>query len=292
MINGHQVFDCFPFYDEIDILDLRLNVLDEVVDYFVLVESTRTFTGNKKPLYFAENSQKYANFLHKIRHIVIDESEFNKNLGVWQREFDQKNAVFRGIQGCKKEDFLIVSDVDEIPDPNIIRSIVSRNSDSIGIIKQPCFYYFLNCKSTEIFDKARIAKLKNIKSPQQIRAYPRFSKINSNKFVQTIFKWLGSIRKRFSLFFRFYEIYENAGWHFTYIKPPNKISQKIKDFSHTEFNLDKYTNIEIIDSRVKNLEDPFKRKYKLKRVKFDDSFPSYLISNLDKYSHLILPNEK
>ena len=137
----------------------------------------------------------------------------------------------------------------------------------------------------------KIAKLKNIRSPQQIRAYPKYSKVNPNKITRVIFKWLGSIRKRVSLLFGLYKIYENAGWHFTYIKPPNKISQKIKDFSHTELNLDKYTNIEIIDSRVKNLEDPFKREYKLKRVNFDDSFPSYLMSNLDKYSHLILPNE-
>ena len=288
MINGRQVFDCVPFYDELDILEIRLNVLDRVVDYFVLVESSRTFSGNKKPLYFSKNKQRFSKFLNKIRHIVIDDSEYEEDLNIWQREFDQKNAVFRGIHGCNKEDFVIVSDVDEIPNPKIIIDIVSQDLNSIGVIKQPCFYYFLNSKSTEVFDKARIAKLKNIKSPQQIRAYPGYSKHNSNKFVRTIFKWFGSIRKRTSLFFRFYKVYENAGWHFTYMKEPGQISKKIKDFSHTEFNLDRYTDLKFIEERIKNLKDPFDREYEFTRVEIDNSYPQYITNNLDKYSKLIL----
>ena len=288
MINGRQVFDCVPFYDELDILEIRLNVLDGVVDYFVLVESSRTFSGNKKPLYFSKNKQRFSKFLNKIRHIVIDDSEYEEDLNIWQREFDQKNAVFRGIHGCNKEDFVIVSDVDEIPDPKIIIDIVSQDLNSIGVIKKPCFYYFLNCKSTEVFDKARIAKLKNIKSPQQIRAYPGYSKHNSNKLVRTIFKWFGSIRKRTSLFFRFYKVYENAGWHFTYMKEPSQISKKIKDFSHTEFNSDRYTDLKFIEERIKNLKDPFHREYEFTRVEIDNSYPEYITNNLDKYSKLIL----
>ena len=167
MINRRLVFDCFPFYDELDILEIRLNVLIEVVDYFVLVESSRTFTGNKKPLHSLENKQRFSDFLHKIRHVVVDDSEYIEDCMVWQREFDQKNAVFRGIKGCGKEDFIIVFDVDEIPDPRIVKDIVTQDANFIAIIKQPCFYYYLNCKSTEVFDKAKIAKFKNIKSPNR-----------------------------------------------------------------------------------------------------------------------------
>ena len=288
MINGLQVFDCFPFYDELDILEIRLNILDEVVDYFVLVESSRTFTGNKKSLYFSENKERYSNYLHKIRHIVVDDSEYKEDVKVWQREFDQKNSVFRGIQGCGAEDFVIVSDVDEIPNPNVIKDIVNEDSNFISVIKQPCFYYYLNCKSTEVFDKAKIAKLKKIKSPQQIRAYPRFSKNNSNKLTQIVFKWIGSFRKRFSLWFRFYKVFEDAGWHFTYLKSADAIREKIKDFSHTEFDYEEYTSLQSIKSRIDNLKDPFDRNYHLKKVEINNSYPKYIRDNKEKYAHLIL----
>jgi len=288
MINGRQVFDCFPFYDELDILEIRLNILDEVVDYFVLVESSRTFTGNKKSLYFSENKERYSNYLHKIRHIVVDDSEYKEDVKVWQREFDQKNSVFRGIQGCGAEDFVIVSDVDEIPNPNVIKDIVNEDSNFISVIKQPCFYYYLNCKSTEVFDKTKIAKLKKIKSPQQIRAYPRFSKNNSNKLTQIVFKWIGSFRKRFSLWFRFYKVFEDAGWHFTYMKSPEQISQKINDFSHTEFNSSQFNEIKLIEYRIKNLKDLYGRNYFLKIVEIDESYPEYIVKNKARYQQLIL----
>jgi len=287
MINGRQVFDCIPFYDELDILEIRLNTLNEVVDFFVLVESSRTFTGNKKPLHFKKNKQRFSNFLHKIRHVVVDDSEYEECIDVWQREFDQKNAVFRGIQGCKKEDFVIVSDVDEIPNPNIIKDIVSQDSNSISIMVHRCFYYYLNCLSSEYMYMPKIAKLKNIRSPQQIRAYPKYSKVNPNKITRVIFKWLGSIRKRVSLLFGLYKIYENAGWHFTYMKTPMKIKEKIQDFSHTEFNISKFNKINLIESRIKNLKDPYDRNYSLKIIDIDQSYPEYIIKNQDRYAHLI-----
>jgi len=290
MINGRQVFDCFPFSDELDILEIRLNVLDEVVDYFVLVESSRTFTGNKKPLYFLENKQRFSNFLNKIRHVVVDDLEYEKNCNVWQREFNQRNAVFRGIQGCGKEDFIILSDVDEIPNPKVIKDVINQDANFVAIIKQPCFYYFLNCKSTEVYDKAKLVKFKNIKSPQQIRAYPKFCKNTSNKATQLVFKWLGSVRKRLSLLLGYYKVYNNAGWHFAYMKTPEGIRQKVKDFSHTELDSSKFNKIELIDYRIKNLKDPFERNYFLERVEIDDSYPEYIIKSQKKYKHLVLNN--
>jgi beta-1,4-mannosyl-glycoprotein beta-1,4-N-acetylglucosaminyltransferase len=76
------VFDCFPFYNELDILEIRLNVLNEVVDYFILVESTRTFSGKKKELVFDKNKDRFSEFKHKIRHVVIDDSEYDSDVGV------------------------------------------------------------------------------------------------------------------------------------------------------------------------------------------------------------------
>ncbi len=287
MNKTHKVFDCFPFYNELDLLEIRLNVLNDVVDYFVLSESTRTFTGKPKPLYFEENKDRFKKFAHKIRHVIVDDSEYDSNIDVWQREFDQKNSVFRGISDCKDDDFVIVSDVDEIIKPDLISKFVVNNSNSIAIIKQPCFYYYLNCQSTEVFDKAKMAKFKHIKSPQQLRAYPKFSRHNSNKLVHTLFKWYGSIRKRICVKFGSCVICEDGGWHFTYMKSPEEISDKITDFSHTEYNLDKFTSIGSIQSRMKSFKDPYDRGYQLKIIEIDNSFPEYIVNNQKKYSHII-----
>jgi len=283
----NKVYDCFPFYNELDLLEIRLNVLNEVVDYFVLVESTRTFSGKKKALHFEENKERFKGFLHKIRYIVIDDTEYDSSVDIWQREFDQKNAVFRGIKDCKDEDFVIVSDVDEIINPDTIMLAIKSHPNSIAIFRQPCFYYYLNCRSTEIFYKARMAKYKFIKSPQKIRNYPKYVTHNRNKFMQILLKWSGSIRKRFSLLTGAYVIYNNGGWHFTYMKSPEKISDKISDFSHTEFDTNEFTSIDSVKKRMNQLSDPFDRDFRFEIVDIDDSYPRYIIENQNKYFNII-----
>ena len=281
------VYDCFPFYNELDLLEIRLNVLNDVVDYFVLAESSRTFSGKKKKLYFQENKERFKDFLHKIRYVVVDDTEYNPNIDIWQREFDQKNAVFRGIDDCRDEDFVIVSDVDEIINPNAIMSAIESHPNSIAIFRQPCFYYYLNCRSTEVFYKARMAKYKYIESPQKIRNYPKFVTHNRNKYVQILLKWSGSIRKRFSLLTKAYIIYDDGGWHFTYMKSPEKISSKISDFSHTEFDTNEFTSIDLVKKRMKQLSDPFDRDFHFKIVNIDESYPEYIVENQGKYRHII-----
>jgi beta-1,4-mannosyl-glycoprotein beta-1,4-N-acetylglucosaminyltransferase len=282
-----RIYDCFPFYNELDILEIRLNVLNEVVDYFVLVESTRTFSGKKKELIFDKNKNRFSEFEHKIRHIVVDDSEYDPDVGIWQREFDQKNAVFRGINDCSDDDFVIVSDVDEIVNPDAIKHAITRNPNSIAIFKQPCFYYYLNCRSTEIFYKARMAKYKFINSPQKIRNYPKFVTHGKGKFKQILLRWAGSVRKRVSLWMGFYKIYENGGWHFTYMKSANMIKDKISDFSHTEFDTDEYTSVNAIETRISQLKDPFDREFIFEIVEIDKYYPKYILDNKDKYNHLI-----
>lgn len=278
-----RVFDCFSFYDELDLLEIRLNVLNDVVDFFVLSESTRTFTGKPKPLHYDENKARFDKFAHKIRHIIVDDTEYKAETDVWQREFDQKNSVFRELHDCNKDDFVIISDVDEIVNPNAIISAMDNFPNSISAFKQPCFYYFLNCRSTEVIYMAKMAKFKYINSPQQLRAYPKISSHNSNKLSKMFYRWCWIVRKRLWPCV----IHEEGGWHFTYMKSPENISKKIMAFSHTEFDLHEFTSVELIKSRMNNIKDPFDRDYELTKVEIDDSFPEYIVNNQNHYSHII-----
>jgi hypothetical protein len=141
----------------------------------------------------------------------------------------------------------------------------------------------LNCQSTEVFDKAKMAKFKYVKSPQQLRAYPKFSSHHSNKFLKIYYKWCVSIRKRIWPCV----IHENGGWHFTYMKSPEDIRKKIMAFSHTEYDLNEFTSLKSIKSRIESIKDPYDRDYQLKIVEIDDSFPEYISNNKNKYSHII-----
>lgn len=283
MSNRQKVFDCFTFFDELDLLEIRLNVLNDVVDYFVLSESTRTFTGKPKSLNFENNKARFKNFAHKIRHVIVDEDEFKPEINAWQRESDQRNSVLNGMYDCKDNDYVIISDIDELVNPDAITATINENSNAISAFIQPCFYYFLNCRSTEVISMAKIAKFKNIRSPQQLRAYPKVSTFNSNKLVKMFSRWRWIVRKRLWPLV----MQENGGWHFTYMQSPENISKKIMAFSHTEFDSLEFTSVNSIQSRIRGVRDPFDRDYELEIIAIDDSFPDYVYKNQDKYSHLI-----
>lgn len=132
-----RVFDSFIFFNELDLLQIRLSVLAPHVDRFVLVEATHSFQGQTKPLYFEKNRQRFAPFLDKIEHVVVD--NFPDAASPWDREHFQRDAILRGLASCADDDLVIISDADEIPRPQAI----PRDLDAgvIALLKQRLFYY-------------------------------------------------------------------------------------------------------------------------------------------------------
>ena len=133
-----MIYDCFQFFNELDILKIRLHVLSPVVDRFVISEATETFSGLKKPLYYEENKAMFAEFEDKIIHVVVDDTPQG---GTHERDTFQKNAVTRGLAGCTDDDIVIFSDLDEIPNPDKIREILQNfQEDKIYHFAQRLFY--------------------------------------------------------------------------------------------------------------------------------------------------------
>ena len=140
-----MIYDCFQFFNELDILKIRLNVLSPVVDRFVISEATETFSGLKKPLYYEENKEMFAEFQDKIIHVVVDDTPKGADWGTHERDTFQKNAVTRGLRDCTDEDIVIFSDLDEIPDPDKIKEILQDfDKDKIYHFAQRLFYCYLN----------------------------------------------------------------------------------------------------------------------------------------------------
>lgn len=112
-----KIYDCFQFFNELDLLEIRLNVLNDHVDYFVLTESTVTFSGLNKPLYYQENKDRFEKFNDKIIHVVVEDTPDGNP---FERDVFQKNAIIRGLQDCEDDNIILTSDLDEIPDPEIV----------------------------------------------------------------------------------------------------------------------------------------------------------------------------
>jgi beta-1,4-mannosyl-glycoprotein beta-1,4-N-acetylglucosaminyltransferase len=137
-----KIYDCFTFYNELDLLEIRLNELNDVVDKFVLVEAEKTHQNKDKELYFENNKIKFAPFLHKIIHIIVPKELFVDN-DAWYNEKLQRNCILEGLKETNDDDFLIVSDLDEIPSSESIKQAINFNQTPLSF-EHILHYYYLN----------------------------------------------------------------------------------------------------------------------------------------------------
>lgn len=127
-----KVYDCFTFFNEFELLELRLKSLWDMVDYFVIVEADKTQNNVPKPMYFANRANEFKEFLPKIRYIPMRMDVAYKGKGDWTIENAQRNAIMYGIMDAAPDDLILVSDVDEIPDPDILQRISQNNVQLIS----------------------------------------------------------------------------------------------------------------------------------------------------------------
>ena len=267
------IFDCFQYFNEEHILDLRLNILDEFVDHFVISESTNDHQGNEKKLNFDINNFK--KFKKKIIYIVVDDTlEAIKKPHKWGEslaEQHQRNSIMKGLKNSHDNDLIILSDVDEIPD--LTKLNLFNNKNRYAVFAQKKFDYKLNLlNETEgAWHGSKICLKKNLKSPQWLR---------NLKFKEYPFWRIDKVRNL--------QIIKNGGWHFAYLQTPENISKKIKSFAHGEFNKAGITNEENIRMKMEKGKDVFERGHSLKKVEVDSSFPKYILQNKDKLKKWII----
>lgn len=260
-----MIIDTFIFFNEIELLDIRLNILNDNVDRFVLVEATKTFQGKPKPLYFEESKHSFAKFKDKIIHVVVDDLPINA--APFDREHFQRDAILRGLDGCDNEDLIIISDLDEIPNPEVIPKYLEKGQ--LGLFRQKLFYYTLNTKCVELENLpwSLIVNFDEIVSPADLRkrvvAYQ--SAMLSKDKLDSSFK-----------------IIEDGGWHFSYLGSPEKIVTKIEAFSHDELDVDEFKNIHNIQSSIANGRDIFGRNLTFISAKMDE-LPRLVAHNISKY---------
>ena len=290
-----KIFDCFMYFDEEILLDLRMNILDKYVNYFVIVESIYTHKGEKRKLHF--NHKRFEKFKKKIIYLVyekkpkdikeilendIEPDKSNKFIiNALLRENGQRNFIINGLNDADDDDYVLVSDVDEIP--NLEEIDFSKINQKILLFRQDMFYYKFNLNLPNFFwTGTKACKKKNLISPQ----------------------WLRNIKDRKYNFFRFdaffsktkymnIRIINNGGWHFTNLKNAKEIEYKLKSYlHHREFDINPISSDEInrimkekvaiydlsLDKKTQKIGHGKKlKKYSLKKL------PKFLQNNINHY---------
>ncbi len=287
------------YFDEEIVLDLRLNILNQYVDYFVIVESIFTHKGDQRRLNF--NHKKFEKFKDKIIYLVFDkepleiekinnnDSESEKSrkyiLNAAYRENGQRDFIINGLQNANGEDLILISDVDEIPN---LKNLDKQNiNNKIILFQQDMFYYKFNLKLPDlIWTGTKACKKKVLQSPQWLR------NIKDRKYpfyrLDTIF----SKKKYINI-----EFIENGGWHFSNIKTAAEIEHKLKSYlHHREFDENPMSENEInevienkqaiydlkVDKRVNKIGDGSKlENYSI------DKLPKFLQDNINNYKEWI-----
>lgn len=276
-----KIYDCFVFFNELDLLELRLHELDSVVDKFVLVEATRTFQKEPKPLYFAENKARFAQFSNKIIHIVIDKFPgfFHKFRvpKAWDYENYQRNQVARGLSGCDADDVIILSDVDEIPRADKVQEFALVPGTKV--FHQRYHSYYVNCVATEC--------------PQEDAVYVRDGYVYWRGSVMVDYADFTSareIRKRRNLEGAGIVPVVDGGWHFTFMGGVERVQNKLDAWSHTKekkYYPDALRDKAALKDIIERGEDLFGRPFRYQFVDIDDSFPVYVREHPERFAALI-----
>ena len=268
-----KIYDCFSYWDEDLLLDLRLNVLNDFIDYFVIVEGNKTWQNNFKKLRFDIN--KFSKFKDKIIYIPVEDMPDGDD--PYLRENFQRNSILRGLKNSTDNDLIIISDLDEIPNPQEMSNF--KSSMKYAVFKQKHFYYKLNLQSqkTPFWFGSRVCVKKFLKSPQWLREL---------KFKKRPFWRLDK--------FRLNNIIENGGWHFCNLKNSEELLYKYKNLCETNdpYNFNekidrKYLNLEEIKKRISLGQDIIGREDTYKPIKLDESFPKYILDNKNTYKKWI-----
>jgi beta-1,4-mannosyl-glycoprotein beta-1,4-N-acetylglucosaminyltransferase len=253
-----MIYDCFTFFNELELLEIRLHELDPWVDRFVLVESPETFSGNSKPLTFKENKHLFKPFLPKIIHLVSPPAENPKN--AWDRQINQRDYAMCVLSDCMDDDLILVSDVDEIING---RDFVQTqgNSDLMTMFIQKNYIYYMNLLRPGGWPGAVLLPYKILKSV----------------YAGSLFKARMRRRKGRAI---------TGGWHFSNLGGLERVILKMKSSGHFD---SKGTRMFL--ANTKKLQDIIEVTRAVKGRKLllvpTDDYPVWFRENIEKFKHLL-----
>jgi len=277
-----KVFDVFPFFNELDLLEIRLNVLDPYVDFFVLSEGTKDFQGGDKILYYKENKDRFEKFNHKIIHNVVEDN--NVDLHAYDRDIYQKNIIKDLLlEHVTDDDAILFGDLDEVPNPEAVEQIKDFfESDTIYHFAQENCISYLNLVETTGAIQAMTPDFDYGSDRRRWLGTKLIGKPTLDKYTMTYIRHWHENEKNARIF--------PGGWHWSYVgseglNVEERLIKKCECSSHPEVNT---PEIKSGVSKIKDNKDPLGRDYAVyQTVPIDDSYPEYIVNNKEKFSYLI-----
>ena len=251
-----MIIDCFPFFNEFDLLEIRLNELADVVDMFVLTEATLTHRGNEKPLYFDENKDRFSEF--NIEHIIVDDYTGVDTSYSWDIERYQRQCGVDFVKnmGLASDDVVLISDCDEIFMAEKVKEFAMTTGWHCAGAFMLMFYYWMNCLQ-----------------------------VNEGWFPARWIKGdcLGCWEPRGG---DYAGAFINTGWHFSYL---GDIKEKLASFAHSEYDKPPYNTTEYIELKKSRCENLFDDDSQSAIVRDLSYLPNYVLENMDRFSGYIRP---
>ncbi len=277
-----QVFDCFPFFNELDLLEIRLEELYEVVDHFVIVEAEETFSGKPKPFNLEENFERFAKFKPKITYIKMH--RLPEDMGSWEREHAQKEKLIEGLANCRDSDIVLLSDLDEIVSADAVRRIRQHPPapGEVYCLELRYFQFFLNLEVPRLWTRmgpraARRNTFNSIRNLRRVR--PPIHKLMQNMLRSAKASYhMRRIIKRTMM--------HDAGWHFSWLGGYEKVALKANAIpKHSNLPTDMGT----LSGAERVVEDALNN---LQIRKIGSDFPKPVREKRDRYSHLIVEDKQ
>lgn len=268
-----KIIDAFCFFNELTVLDLRLNILNEYVDEFILVESTHSHQNKPKPLFYEDNKHLFSKFNHKIRHVIVD--TFPEHT-YWSYEASQRNCIADCLQDLSDTDIVFISDLDEIWDPKKIIPILN-NTDKDTIYRwqsKVCYFYFNLIAQPQLWIQPMFAQ------------YCLFKRLRDSGYTLTedILRGTDSgIKPQPANVI----IPDLAGWHFSYIEDP---IYKLQNFLHSEYNNMTQERLEECISKKINPFHTYNNMQVLPVEDLENFLPEYVWENIETYKSRIIYN--
>ncbi len=264
-----MIVDAVSFFDNLDILELRFNILDKAVDQFIVCEGDVSTAGNLKPRVFELNKTRFEKWLPKIKHFIMapdtdpalsllaeNSPGVPKNLPWWKREFIQKESMRYALTHLNDNDRVFIGDDDEIWNPEIDYPKGRLE------LRQTVYSYYLNNRSSEYWTGTSVMDYKDIKNDtlDNLRAYDE-----ARQYMHA-------------------PVLENAGWHFTNMGGAEMIKRKIRNYAHQEYATPEILNA--IKDRFNRNVDYLGRNFKFGKDETD--LPQYILQNKEKYVKMLL----
>lgn len=259
-----MIYDCFTLRDELDLLEIRLKILDPYVDKFVISEANKTHTNLKKLYNFHLNKERFDPWKDKIVYLPVKldsvgldfENDYD---AAWTFENQQRNALLHGLKGVQDDDIIMVGDLDEIPNMDHL----PKDLKGITTFAQKFFYYYFNNKSIGPRDSIWAGTVA----------------IDGKTFKTTTPQTLRNDRYK-------YPFIQEGGWHLSYMGGKEMIRKKIQTIAHTEFNYPKYYSDENIDKCLTTGKDVFDREgMNFQIVNLEDEYPNHILNVLTEQEY-------